>query len=137
MYNGITRAIEPELVPCLRKNKIRLVIYNPLAGTLIVSLQHPQLTNKHILICLDRPGGFFTGKLSSVTDKAEVGTRFDDSSDSKMAAMYRKRYMNDAYIGALDILKTVAVRPFCSTPRQLRTCAGICRANLLTYSITG
>jgi aryl-alcohol dehydrogenase-like predicted oxidoreductase len=33
MYNGITRAIEPELVPCLRKNKIRLVIYNPLAGT--------------------------------------------------------------------------------------------------------
>jgi aflatoxin B1 aldehyde reductase len=32
MYNGITRAIEPELVPCLRKNKIRLVIYNPLAG---------------------------------------------------------------------------------------------------------
>ena len=65
------------------------------------------------MICDDRPGGFFTGKLSSVTDKAELGTRFDDSSDSKMAAMYRKRYMKDAYIDALDILKTVAVCPFC------------------------
>ena len=32
MYNGITRAIEPELVPALRKYGIRLVIYNPLAG---------------------------------------------------------------------------------------------------------
>lgn len=32
MYNPITRAIESELVPCLRKFGIRLVIYNPLAG---------------------------------------------------------------------------------------------------------
>jgi aryl-alcohol dehydrogenase-like predicted oxidoreductase len=32
MYNAITRAIEPELVPCLRKFEIRLVVYNPLAG---------------------------------------------------------------------------------------------------------
>jgi len=40
MYNGITRAIEPELVPCLRKNNIRLVIYNPLAGTLIEFLSN-------------------------------------------------------------------------------------------------
>jgi aflatoxin B1 aldehyde reductase len=35
MYNGLTRRIEPELVPCLRKFGIRLVIYNPLAGALI------------------------------------------------------------------------------------------------------
>ncbi|KAB5594118.1 hypothetical protein CTheo_2455 [Ceratobasidium theobromae] len=32
MYNAITRAIEPELVPCLRKFGLRLIIYNPLAG---------------------------------------------------------------------------------------------------------
>ena len=31
MYNPIVRAIETELVPCLRKYGIRLVIYNPLA----------------------------------------------------------------------------------------------------------
>ena len=30
MYNAITRAIEPELVPCLRKFGLRLVVYNPL-----------------------------------------------------------------------------------------------------------
>ena len=34
MYNAVTRAIEEELVPCLRKNGIRLVVYNPLAGGL-------------------------------------------------------------------------------------------------------
>jgi len=32
MYNCIARSIESELVPCLRKNKTRLVVYNPLAG---------------------------------------------------------------------------------------------------------
>jgi aflatoxin B1 aldehyde reductase len=32
MYNAITRPIEPELVPCLRKFGINLVVYNPLAG---------------------------------------------------------------------------------------------------------
>jgi aflatoxin B1 aldehyde reductase len=32
MYNGITRGIELELVPCLRKYQIRLVVYNTLAG---------------------------------------------------------------------------------------------------------
>ncbi len=31
MYNAVTREIEAELVPCLRKYGIRLVIYNPLA----------------------------------------------------------------------------------------------------------
>lgn len=31
MYNAITRAIEPELVPCCRKYGIRIVVYNPLA----------------------------------------------------------------------------------------------------------
>ncbi|MCO5579480.1 hypothetical protein L7F22_033335 [Adiantum nelumboides] len=35
MYNAMTRAIEEELVPCLRKYGIRLVVYNPLAGGLL------------------------------------------------------------------------------------------------------
>ena len=31
MYNAITRAMEPELLPCCRKFGLRLVCYNPLA----------------------------------------------------------------------------------------------------------
>ena len=31
MYNAVTRAMEPELVPCCRKFGLRIVVYNPLA----------------------------------------------------------------------------------------------------------
>ncbi|CCO33300.1 hypothetical protein BN14_07374 [Rhizoctonia solani AG-1 IB] len=62
MYNAITRAIEPELVPCLRKFGIRLVVYNPLAG------------------------GFFAGKLSGTEDVPQEG-RF--KSGDAMGKMYR------------------------------------------------
>lgn len=39
MYNGITRQVEMELFPCLRRLGIRFLCYNPLAGGL--------LTGKH------------------------------------------------------------------------------------------
>ena len=39
MYNGITRQVEQELFPCLRRLGIRFLAYNPLAGGL--------LTGKH------------------------------------------------------------------------------------------
>jgi aflatoxin B1 aldehyde reductase len=82
MYNAITREIEPELVPCLRKFGLRLVIYNPLAG------------------------GFFAGKLASSSDSPEAGSRFDGSSG--MGVMYRERYVKDGYFRALELLKGVA-----------------------------
>ncbi|KAG9082300.1 hypothetical protein FS749_006960 [Ceratobasidium sp. UAMH 11750] len=81
MYNAITRAAEPELVPCLRKFGLRLVVYNPLAG------------------------GFFAGKVQGATDVPDVG-RF--SGDSTMAKMYRARYAKENYFAALESLKTVA-----------------------------
>lgn len=42
MYNGITRAVEPELLPALRNFGIRFYAFNPLAGGL--------LTGKHLSI---------------------------------------------------------------------------------------
>jgi aflatoxin B1 aldehyde reductase len=42
MYNGITRAVEPELIPALRRLGIRFYAFNPLAGGL--------LTGKHLSI---------------------------------------------------------------------------------------
>jgi len=81
MYNAITREIEPELLPCCRKFGLRLVIYNPLAG------------------------GFFAGKISSLTQPIEG--RFDPNSGA-MGTMYRARYLNDGYLEALKLLKDVA-----------------------------
>jgi len=81
MYNALQRAIEPELVPCLRKYGVRLVIYNPLAG------------------------GLFAGKIMSVNDIPAEG-RF--SGESGGAKMYRERYVKDAYINALKDIKAVA-----------------------------
>jgi len=33
MYNGITRDVERELIPCLRHYGVRFYAYNPLAGS--------------------------------------------------------------------------------------------------------
>lgn len=55
MYNAITRAMEPELLPCLRKFGIRCVIYNATAG------------------------GFFANKLTSTEDPGPEG-RFNPDS---------------------------------------------------------
>ncbi|PVG02311.1 Aldo/keto reductase [Serendipita vermifera] len=79
MYNPITRAIEDELVPCLRKNNIRLVVYNPLAG------------------------GYLAGK---VKDGVIPEGRF--SGESGMAKMYRARYLQGAYAEALETIRAVA-----------------------------
>jgi aflatoxin B1 aldehyde reductase len=82
MYNAITRAIEAELVPCLRKFGIRLVIYNPLAG------------------------GFFAGKISSQQSEAPAGGRFDTS--KPIGKMYSARYLQQGYFDALKVLQAAA-----------------------------
>ncbi|KDQ14282.1 hypothetical protein BOTBODRAFT_32757 [Botryobasidium botryosum FD-172 SS1] len=80
-YNAIARLIEPELVPCLRKYNIRLVVYSPLAG------------------------GFFAGHLTSVTDAPSEG-RFE--TDTVQGKMFRQRYLNNTYLDALADVKAVA-----------------------------
>ncbi|KAF9521128.1 hypothetical protein BS47DRAFT_1286200 [Hydnum rufescens UP504] len=84
MYNGITRLIEPELVPCLRKFGINLVVYNPLAG------------------------GLFAGKIVSVTDLGEKGGRFDLS--KPQGVTYRKRFIKESYLQSVEILKEVVAK---------------------------
>ncbi|TRM58039.1 NADP-dependent oxidoreductase domain-containing protein [Schizophyllum amplum] len=84
MYNAITRAMEPELVPCCRKLGLRIVAYNPLAG------------------------GFFAGKISSTSDTGGAGGRFDPNSPS--GSMYRARYVNEGYVNALAFLKDLAAK---------------------------
>jgi aflatoxin B1 aldehyde reductase len=80
MYNAITRVIEAELVPCLRKFGIRLVIYNPLAG------------------------GFFAGKVNSPQSEIPAGGRFDTS--KHIGQMYSARYLQQGYFDALKVLQT-------------------------------
>ncbi|KAF4608426.1 hypothetical protein EYR40_000771 [Pleurotus pulmonarius] len=84
MYNAITREMEPELLPCVRKFGLRLVAYNPLAG------------------------GLLAGKVSSVADEVEPGSRFDPSAN--MGKMYRARYLQSGYFDAVKQLQTVATK---------------------------
>ncbi|KAG9024461.1 hypothetical protein FRB95_011459 [Tulasnella sp. JGI-2019a] len=79
-YNLLARSIEPELVPCLRKFRIRLIVWNPLAG------------------------GFLTGKFLSLQDavSAEKGGRFDK--DTAYGRHFSKMYMNDENIRALRMV---------------------------------
>ena len=75
MYNCVTRAVEPELIPALRKLNMRFLAYNPLAGGL--------LTGKH------------RGKMSDDTKPGARG-RFTENK------MYRDRFWNERYFAAVD-----------------------------------
>jgi aflatoxin B1 aldehyde reductase len=81
IYNAIHRSIEPELIPCLRHYDMGFYAYNPLGG------------------------GFFTGQFKK-EGEVESGSRFDPN--KWQGKMYRARYWNDSYFGALDIVRPVA-----------------------------
>ncbi|KZV91064.1 Aldo/keto reductase [Exidia glandulosa HHB12029] len=79
-YSVMTRSIETELVPCLRKFGLRFVIYSPLGG------------------------GFMSGRFSKDTEPSEG--RF--GGDGILAKLYRSHYFKDGYFEALDEIKAIA-----------------------------
>ncbi|CBX94630.1 hypothetical protein LEMA_P116330.1 [Plenodomus lingam JN3] len=82
MYNAITRAIEPELIPACRKYGLDIVVYNPLAG------------------------GLFSGKIKSAAIQPTEG-RFGTKAE-KTGQMYRDRYFKEATFNALKIVEEAA-----------------------------
>lgn len=79
MYNVLTRDVEPELLPLLRKHNIRFYVYNPLAG------------------------GLLSGKYENYEDQPESNTRFDGSSVA--GKRYQTRYWQKHYFDALSIIR--------------------------------
>ncbi|KAF2502439.1 Aldo/keto reductase [Lophium mytilinum] len=84
IYNAITRTIEIELIPCLRRYSISLVIYNPIAG------------------------GLFSGKIKSASSVPTDG-RFSNTT-SVMGGMYRWRYFKDQTFNALALLEPIVAK---------------------------
>ncbi len=82
MYNALHRGVEPELLPCLRHYNMAFYEFNPLGG------------------------GFLTDRYQRDTTSIEEGSRFDPA--RKQGQNYRRRYWNDAYFDALDIVRPVA-----------------------------
>lgn len=79
MYNAITRGLDAELIPALRRYGIDLVVYNPIAG------------------------GLFSGKIKS-KDFVPADGRFSDN--AKMGKNYRGRYFKDSTFEALQTIET-------------------------------
>ncbi|KAL7815539.1 NADP-dependent oxidoreductase domain-containing protein [Trichoderma gracile] len=84
VYNGLHRAVEPELFPCLRYYGIAFYQYNPLAG------------------------GILTDKYKLEYTEHEEGSRFDPK--RPQGAQYRARYWNETYFKALDVVRPVAAK---------------------------
>lgn len=82
MYNALHRAVEAELLPCLRHYGVAFYEYNPLAG------------------------GFLTDRYQRDTQGHEAGTQSDPN--KTQGTHYRGRYWNDVYFDALDIVRPVA-----------------------------
>ena len=80
MYNPITRSVEAELFPALRKFGMRFDAYNPLAGGI--------LTGKH--------------KFSDMSDgKIQLG-RFEGTN---WAPFYQGRYWNESVFTTVDLVR--------------------------------
>ena len=80
MYNCLTRMVENELFPCLRKYNMGFYCYNPLAGGL--------LTGKH-------------SRVDAPQEKDEEG-RFNGLS---WGQKYRERFWRESYFDALDVIR--------------------------------
>jgi aflatoxin B1 aldehyde reductase len=78
-YHALSRDVERELLPCLRKLNIRFYAYNPLCG------------------------GLFAGKLSFENIPIEGRFRIN----SIQGERYRERYWKKAYFEVLETLKIV------------------------------
>jgi len=78
---ALQRSIEAELFPCLRHYDISLYAFQPLAG------------------------GFLTSRYTSEQETFEPGSRFDPKHITGVFS--RRRYWNDAYFDALDLVSPV------------------------------
>lgn len=92
IYSAMQRAIEPELIPCLRHYGISLYAFQPLAG------------------------GFLTGRYQRDQEDFEPGSRFDSKGSS--GALHRQRYWNDAYFDALETI-TLAAKKYALTVAEV------------------
>ncbi|KAG9303625.1 hypothetical protein G9A89_018521 [Geosiphon pyriformis] len=84
MVNCITREIEQELLPALRRFGIRFYAYNPLAG------------------------GLFAGKFKSQESQVEEGSRFDPN--TPFGNIYRKRFGQEAHFEAYKIIADLGAK---------------------------
>lgn len=76
MYNALTRNVESELLPCLRKFGIAFYAFSPMAG------------------------GFLTGKIT----REGNSSRFDAS--TRQGKMYQSRFFHKSYFQAMEVLKS-------------------------------
>lgn len=82
IYNALHRAVEQELLLCLRHYGISLYAFQPLAG------------------------GFLTDRYHRNQTEFEEGSRFDPKRNQ--GKLRHGRYWNDEYFDALDIIRPVA-----------------------------
>ena len=80
MYNPVTRGVEDELLPALRKFGIRFEAYNPLAGGI--------LSGKH-----------------KYSDKLEGKIQEGRFEGNTWASAYRERYWHETMFSTLDLVQ--------------------------------
>eukprot|EP00227_Mantoniella_beaufortii_P002029 CAMPEP_0197613194 /NCGR_PEP_ID=MMETSP1326-20131121/58733_1 /TAXON_ID=1155430 /ORGANISM="Genus nov. species nov., Strain RCC2288" /LENGTH=353 /DNA_ID=CAMNT_0043182039 /DNA_START=50 /DNA_END=1111 /DNA_ORIENTATION=+ len=90
MYNCVTRACEPELVPALRKLNMAFLVYNPLAGGL--------LTGKH-------HGTGAAGAPEGSGDGDGDGSTSSSRGRFVGNAMYQDRFWKPEYFAAVDAIR--------------------------------
>uniref|UniRef100_A0A7R9WPP7 NADP-dependent oxidoreductase domain-containing protein n=1 Tax=Craspedostauros australis TaxID=1486917 RepID=A0A7R9WPP7_9STRA len=94
MYNAITRMVETELFPALRRCDMVFYAYNPLAG------------------------GMLTGKYTPQCDNKDVGQRFAGS--SWWAKIYRDRFQQADQYAAIELVRQAVGNDIAMADASLR-----------------
>lgn len=84
VYNTLHRAVEPELIPCIRKYGIVLYAFQPLAGDFLTSRYRRNMAE----------------------DDYESGSRFDPK--KFQGKLHHTPYVNDLYFDALEDIRAAA-----------------------------
>ena len=117
MYNAITRQVETELFPALRKLDMHFYAYNPLGGGMLSGKYSPSDNDKE-----------------AAKKNAEKGDRF--SGNSMWAKRYRERFQQKEQFDALEIVREKLLLPSSSISdddndvSSSNTCSSMAEASL-------
>ncbi|KAG9126374.1 hypothetical protein FRC07_003680 [Ceratobasidium sp. 392] len=105
IYNAVHRAVEPELLPCLRKFNIAFYLASyTLSYVCYMREANNWISQKYNPLC----GGWLTGRFKTIADSAEPGSRFDSNRTDSQTKNYRARYWREEYFRALEIVDKAA-----------------------------
>jgi aryl-alcohol dehydrogenase-like predicted oxidoreductase len=101
MYNVITREVEAELVPCIKRHHIGMTVYNPIAGGLLTgkySLEHSPQENTRFALKSNYQGRYWKQENFEAVEKLKA---IAQQRDMSLLSLSLKWCLANSYVDAV------------------------------------